>query len=88
MRGSLRVVAQASNQRGKVRPEDKMATNSQNGDIITLSPPYMYVYVYMYRYMYKYMYMCIYIYLVIILALFPWKTLTNTLFIDISQGVG
>jgi hypothetical protein len=32
------VVAQASNQRGKeVRPEDKMATDSKNGDIITLS---------------------------------------------------
>jgi hypothetical protein len=32
------MVAQAGNQRGKeVRPEDKMAANSQNGDIITLS---------------------------------------------------
>jgi hypothetical protein len=32
------VVMQAGNKQGKeVRPEDKMATNSQNGDIITLS---------------------------------------------------
>jgi hypothetical protein len=32
------MVAYASNQRGKeLRPEDKMATDSQNGDIITLS---------------------------------------------------
>jgi hypothetical protein len=32
------MVAQAGNQRGKeVRPEDKMAADSQNGDIITLS---------------------------------------------------
>jgi hypothetical protein len=35
------VVVQASNQRGKeVRPEDKMATDSQNGDIVTLSFPH------------------------------------------------
>jgi hypothetical protein len=32
------MVVQASNQRGKeVRLEDKMATDSQNGDIITVS---------------------------------------------------
>jgi hypothetical protein len=32
------MVAQVSNQQGKeVSPENKMATDSQNGDIITLS---------------------------------------------------
>jgi hypothetical protein len=37
------VVTQASNQQGKeVRPEDKMATDSQNGDIITLSFPHFF----------------------------------------------
>jgi hypothetical protein len=43
VRESPIVVVQASNQQGKeVRPEDKVAADSQNGDIITLPIPHFF----------------------------------------------